>query len=197
MSDYPKFGSIARRYREITITEKIDGTNGLISINKCEDDPEKLGLCMGEFHIRAGSRNRWLTPEDDNFGFARWVHEHRESLVADLGEGMHYGEWWGLGIQRGYGLKEKRFSLFNVKRWYGIKFDTPNLSTVPVIFDQCANTDVNIRAALSLLQEHGSFGDFGGPRFMNPEGIVIWDHAARIYQKVTLENDGIPKSQVK
>ena len=37
-----------------------------------------------------------------------------------LGEGIHFGEWWGLGIQRNYGMNEKVFSLFNTKRWISV-----------------------------------------------------------------------------
>ena len=52
------------------------------------------------------------------FGFARWVETNRERLITLLGPGLHFGEWWGSGIQRGYGLTkgDKRFSLFNVER---------------------------------------------------------------------------------
>jgi hypothetical protein len=66
----------------------------------------------------AGSRSQYITPERDNHGFARWVQDDADELWA-LGEGRHFGEWWGSGIQRGYGLQkgEKRFSLFNVARW--------------------------------------------------------------------------------
>lgn len=103
----PEFGSFAkipRLSRTAIATEKIDGTNAQIWIS---DDGSE---------IAAGSRNRWITPEDDNYGFARWVQEHRDQLIT-LGPGRHYGEWWGSGIQRRYGLAEKRFSLFNVQRW--------------------------------------------------------------------------------
>ena len=101
--EFRKFNKIARLSREIVVTEKIDGTNGLIAIG--ED---------GEFQV--GSRNQWITPEKDNAGFARWAYDHKGELMT-LGVGFHYGEWWGQGIQRGYGLKEKRFSLFNTSRW--------------------------------------------------------------------------------
>src|SRR3990167_9351566 len=103
MIEFRPFSKIARLSREIVITEKIDGTNGVIAIG---DD--------GEFAV--GSRSRWITPDADNFGFAKWAYTH-EAELRELGAGFHYGEWWGQGIQRGYGLKEKRFSLFNVKRW--------------------------------------------------------------------------------
>src|ERR1700760_1069627 len=103
MTEFKPFASIARLSRDIVITEKLDGTNACIHIG-----PD------GEF--LTGSRTRWITPADDNYGFSKWAHDNKESLMS-LGEGTHFGEWWGAGIQRNYGLKEKRFSLFNVARW--------------------------------------------------------------------------------
>src|SRR5436305_1822690 len=102
MIEFNAFPKIARLNRECVITEKIDGTNASILID--ED-----GVVM------AGSRTRWITPENDNFGFAKWVEANKSELMK-LGVGHHFGEWWGSGIQRGYGLTkgEKRFSLFNV-----------------------------------------------------------------------------------
>src|SRR5690606_32927913 len=98
--DFPK---MARWSRDVIVTEKIDGTNAQV--------------CIGEDgSIRAGSRTRWITPEADNFGFARWVEENKEELLK-LGPGRHFGEWWGKGIQRGYGVADRRFSLFNALRW--------------------------------------------------------------------------------
>src|ERR1039458_2185736 len=78
---------IARYSRLCTISEKIDGTNASIFI----DD---LGT-----EFRTASRTKWFTPENDNCGFSRWAHEHKEELMR-LGPGHHFGEWWGLGIQR-------------------------------------------------------------------------------------------------
>jgi hypothetical protein len=97
MAEFREFPKMARLSREIIITEKIDGTNAQIFIG--ED---------GEF--LCGSRTRWITPENDNYGFAKWAYERKDDLIRDLGPGRHFGEWWGQGIQRGYGLKEKRFS---------------------------------------------------------------------------------------
>jgi len=121
--DFQEFPKMARLNRDVVITEKIDGTNAQILIvpvtaenNSAVANP---GICLcGDFLIRAGSRNRWLASgKQDNAGFAAWVSENRNDLVK-LGPGRHFGEWWGRGIQRNYGLDHRRFSLFNVGRWY-------------------------------------------------------------------------------
>ena len=101
MEEFRGFQKISRLSRECIITEKIDGTNASVFIT--ED---------GQF--LTGSRTHWIQPEADNFGFSRWAHEHKDELLT-LGPGHHFGEWWGHGIQRGYGLPkgERRFLLFN------------------------------------------------------------------------------------
>src|SRR5687767_11177216 len=103
MNEFREFQKIARLNRAVIVTEKIDGTNGCVVVS--ED-----GLT-----VTAQSRSTIITPQNDNFGFAKWVQDNAEEL-KQLGPGYHYGEWWGCGIQRKYGLDEKRFSLFNVSR---------------------------------------------------------------------------------
>jgi hypothetical protein len=127
--DFEEFKKIPRLNRDIVITEKIDGTNAQILIEALAEDHhlsggERIGdaLCVVDrtgkfFRFRAGSRSRWITPERDNANFAKWAFANAQALVALFGEGRHYGEWWGSGVQRSYGLKEKRFSLFNVSRY--------------------------------------------------------------------------------
>ena len=100
---FEPFSKIPRLTRKCIITEKIDGTNAQIYIGE-----------QGEFYI--GSRKKWILPEDDNYGFARWALENKEELLK-LGVGAHFGEWWGQGIQRKYNMDKKVFSLFNVDRW--------------------------------------------------------------------------------
>lgn len=174
--EFRKFDKIARLSREIVVTEKIDGTNGLIAIG--ED---------GEFQV--GSRNRWITPEKDNAGFARWAYEHKDELMQ-LGEGFHYGEWWGLGIQRGYGLKEKRFSLFNTSRWSDDTVRPACCGVVPVLYVGMFDT-AKIQAILDDLATNGSKA---APNFMQPEGVVIYHVAGNLYFKKTIEGDEQPKS---
>ena len=142
MADFIKFNKVARLSRDMVITEKIDGTNGCIYIG--ED---------GEFLV--GSRTRWITPACDNHGFARWAHEHKDELIAGLGTGRHFGEWWGSGIQRGYGLQkgERRVSLFNVHRWNSL--NKPDCcDVVPVLYIGAFNTDM-VQTILNGLAANG------------------------------------------
>src|ERR1035437_6203226 len=99
------FPKIARLNRDIVITEKIDGTNAAIGIVEApftvsdgEGGPEFRG-----YRVYAQSRNRIITPGKDNAGFAAWVESIKDIAIEVLGPGLHFGEWWGNGIQRGYG----------------------------------------------------------------------------------------------
>lgn len=175
MTEFEPFPKIPRFRRNVVITEKIDGTNGQIFIDE-------------EGNIRAGSRTRWITPQDDNYGFARWVDEHADEL-RELGPGRHFGEWWGSGIQRNYSQPVKRFSLFNTARWSESR--PACCGIVPVIYEG-EFTISCVPDALSTLRKGGSIA---APGFMKPEGIIIWHDAAQQMFKVTLEKDEAPKSQ--
>jgi len=162
------FPAISRLRKPCIITEKIDGTNAQI-------------LVTADGDVFAGSRNRWLTLEDDNFGFARWVKEHEADLLA-LGEGRHFGEWWGSGIQRRYGLSEKRFSLFNTARWGESRPDCCRV--VPVLFEGEFST-IAVDAALGGLRAYGSAA---APGFANPEGVVVYHAASKQLFKQTFDD---------
>lgn len=174
------FPKIARYSREICVSEKIDGTNGLVYVNETMTE------------VFAGSRSQWVGPDGDNFGFGRWVAEHTEELLK-LGPGSHFGEWWGAGIQRRYDLKEKRFSLFNTHRWSDAATRPACCGVVPVLwqgpFDQ-----LNLDEILGKLKEGGSVA---APGFMRPEGVVIFHTAAQWLLKKTIEGDESPKSSKK
>jgi len=192
--EFREFPKMARFSRDFIITEKIDGTNAQIDIcnSASDEDDGKIINSIDGWNIRAGSKNKWIIPTDDNAGFANWVKKNSEELVK-LGEGKHFGEWWGSGIQRGYGLQkgEKRFSLFNVVRW-NTEERPICCSTVPILsvgnFD---NVYANIENVLDNLRTNGSKASEG---FMKPEGIIIWHMAANMGFKKTLEKDEIPKS---
>lgn len=177
---FEAFPKIARLNRDCVITEKIDGTNAQVEI-------------LEDGTVLAGSRSRYITLEADNFGFARWVKENEEEL-RNLGVGRHYGEWWGSGINRGYGLTkgEKRFSLFNVARWSDDAVRPKCCHVVPMLHQGPFRTDT-IEKVLTVLRNCGSAA---APGFENPEGIIVWHEAARQLFKVTLEGDEKPKGQV-
>ena len=175
MIEFQDFPKMPRWSREVIVTEKIDGTNAQIFIG--ED---------GEF--LTGSRTRWITPEQDNYGFSSWAHQNKEELLK-LGPGRHFGEWWGAGIQRRYGLEQKVFSLFNVSRW------TPETlpaccSAVPILF-QGSMDDLDVSGLLKTLEQ---FGSVAAPGFNDPEGIVIYHVAGGFGFKKTIKKDEVPKS---
>lgn len=188
MSEFEAFRKIGRLSREIVVTEKIDGTNGIVRIG--ED---------GSFEV--GSRTQWITPERDNHGFAGWAYFHKDELIAGLGVGTHFGEWWGQGIQRKYGLTEKRWSLFNVGRWADWRWPECPLEpkqqrapvcchVVPVI-----TVGVGLECVPKAVEMLRASGSIAAPGFHNPEGVVAFHTAARTLFKVTLERDSEPKNR--
>ncbi|MEU1881933.1 RNA ligase family protein [Streptosporangium sp. NPDC020072] len=177
MAEFKKFDPIPRlSKRWIFISEKIDGTNGCVVVDH-------------DGAVLAQSRNRFVTPEDDNFGFARWVYQNAESLAGTLGPGHHYGEWWGVGIQRGYDLIERRFSLFNTRRW-GEQFENappgvPGLGVVPLLYEGVWDEHFIDRRMEDLAQ----YGSQAALSYMNPEGIVVFDTLTGQFYKRTFGSD--------
>lgn len=167
--EFVEFPKIARYSREVIVTEKIDGTNAQIFIG--ED---------GSFAV--GSRSKFISPDADNHGFAKWAYEHKDELMQ-LGPGRHFGEWWGLGIQRGYGINEKRFSLFNVERWS--ESHPSCVHTVPVLWRGPFDA-LDMDGLLDTLRQTGSSA---APGFMRPEGLVVFHLKGNVSFKKTLEKD--------
>lgn len=222
--DFVAWPKIPRLKKDMIVTEKIDGTNGAIIIEQFGNDMNHpdlferysdpgepglttmtnlaneryqaalVGLDTDLYLVGAQSRKRLIHPKSDNFGFARWVFENAEDLVHALGVGRHYGEWWGSGIQRGYGLTkgEKRFSLFNVSRYAGINGVFSELDVVPTLYTGPFSID-SINDCLANLQIHGSHA---APGFMNPEGVVIYHVGAGTTFKAFVDPDdeAAPKS---
>jgi len=176
--EFPEFKSwtkIARLSRDCIVSEKIDGTNAQILITE-------------DGQLFTGSRTRWITPENDNYGFAKWVQQNKEDILK-LGPGRHFGEYWGVGIQRHYDLFERRFSLFGRI----VAKEIPKCVTiVPTLYEGPFDTQ-QIDAVLSSLKTGGSVA---APGFMKPEGIVIFHKASGTLFKKTLENDDVSKGNV-
>lgn len=162
--EFKGWGKTARmKTNQITITEKIDGTNACVIVK----DGEVIGF---------QSRNRLIKPGDDNMGFAFWGHNNREEL-AKLGDGYHYGEWAGPGIQKNpHMLEEKTFFLFNTFRPQETLPEC--VKQVPVLY-QGSYSDEAIKETMQELWEHA-----GAARYV-PEGIIVYFHASRTHMKET------------
>ena len=183
---FPKMQRLYDSSKGVSITEKIDGSNAAVIVR----DGELVGV---------QSRKRLIFPGDDNFAFAHWAHSNAEGLARVLGDGTHYGEWFGKGIQRGYGLDEKRFALFNAVRWTvhvdlgeGASMqtvpeefkDVPGLTVVPELFRgsiQDTGLDDAVEYALTVLRAQGSWAS---PGFDRPEGVVVFFIDSRTGYKV-------------
>jgi hypothetical protein len=190
MATFQPFPKLARLSRECVVTEKLDGTNACVVIS------EYVGDFQTYLNVEAQSRTRMIYPgkKTDNFGFAEWVREHEEELKK-LGPGYHYGEWYGKGIQRGYGLNERRFALFNTSRYVAgpepatQEFDgrirVPSCcEVVPELYrGNFFTTQADIE-----LHNLASTGSRAVPGFMNPEGIVVYHTHAGVAFKKTFDD---------
>lgn len=172
--EFESFASIERIQQNITITEKIHGTNAQVYID---------GLT-----VLAGSRTRWITVGDDNYGFAAWVLKNAPELISALGNGRHYGEWYGSGINAGYGMKERRFALFNPVRWVPLRDAgalPAGVDVVPVLYSG-PWTDTIVTETMDCLRVEGSRLV---PGYSKPEGVVIWFDRSRVMMKRTFESE--------
>ncbi len=162
---WPKIQRIGAE--NICITEKMNGTNACIIIQ----DGEIVGV---------QSRRRIITPVDDNYGFACWVHNNEVELLG-LGDGYHYGEWIGEGIQKNpHKAVGNHFYLFNTARWNA---DNPNRPgcclVVPVLFIGKYTPNIIEETMESLAEREGY-----------AEGVVVYYMATKTLYKSTFENSG-------
>lgn len=143
---------------ECTITEKIDGTNGCIVVE-------------GGEVVAIKSRNRFIKPGDDNMGFAFWVHENREELADFLGNGEHYGEWAGPGIQQNpHNLMVKTFFLFNTRRpWATYPPTELPIQQVRILYQGQYDPE----AVIVVMQD---LQLFAARHAYEPEGVIVQMH---------------------
>ena len=176
LNAYPKYPKTHRLENiNCIISEKVDGTNGLI--HGIYDSKTE------SFKVKFGSRTRYLNPEvkdGDNFGFASFYLPYKKLFKklfnslreehSDLCDIKIYGEWFGKGIQRGYGLENKYFMPFN--KYYAAFLQQGSIPNIiePYIFCECKYNIQESLDAMSLLRANGSYLI---PGYDNPEGIII------------------------
>lgn len=173
MSEFIAFPKITQYDKQVmTITQKLHGTNAQIYIDYMPTDVQwhcdGCDVVVEELTARAGSRTRWLRPEDDNYDFAKFVEENQEELIKALGPGRHHGEWCGPGINSGEGLKERRFFLFNQE--FSEKELPPQVSVVPMLYNGPYSSTA-VEATMTRLRSGSQVQAARG--YKNVEGIVI------------------------
>lgn len=195
MIEFEEWPKIPRLFRDCVITEKIDGINAAVVIDS-------------EGQVGAQTRTSLITADTDprgdrsvvsghRYGFARWVSDNSEELRDLLGVGHHFGEWWGQGIRRKYGLSTRRFSLFNTTRYnYLYELNTspvwavPTFRTVPILYSGPFSTEV----VNEMIEELRIDGSSAAPGFMKPEGVIVYMPSSNQMYKATLEGDEAPKN---
>lgn len=160
----------------VIVTLKLDGTNAHIAIF-----PDETGKIV----VLAGKRTSYCTLEQDNFGFAAFVKEHEEELIAKLGHGRHYGEWCGPGIQKCTWLKEKKLFLFDTNKANAVLPEY--LGVVPLLYAGAYN-----QATIDNIT--GQLQKIGHPLLGNskPEGVVLYFPELRSTKKIVFENESKP-----
>lgn len=144
----------------------------------------------GIWAIFAQSRTRFIYLNNDNFDFAAWVYKNHIQLMKILGPGRHYGEWWGSKIQRGYGLKERRFSLFNASRWADTITVEPGstsvsaLCTVPILYKGPFDA-----SQIDKWTAYMKLGSKAVEHHWDSEGIIVDLREAGARYKILLENN--------
>lgn len=168
--EFKSFGDIKHLTKvKMIITQKLHGTNATICIY---DEIQEDGSVVRK--LKAGSRTRWITPESDNYGFATHVYKHKEEYIEKLGLGKHDGEWVGIGINSGEGLKDKQFALFNPGRYRidettGLRDLPPQTTVVPTLYFG----DFDLKKIDEVMDELKTNGSHFVPGFMRPEGVVV------------------------
>lgn len=193
--------STPRLFRDVVITEKIDGENVALHIQEVEDpdwdEPWPLIRHAGKWYYVAAQTRKKLLPYDEMYrsSFGRWVIANSYSIFEALGTGTHFGEWWGKGIKRGYGRGHNCLSLFNTARWNNLNrvIGGVVLTSVPVIYEGPMTT-IRVRIAVNYLKRVGSVA---APGYMNPEGVCVYQKASDTISKVTIENDDTGKWDIK
>lgn len=203
--EFQAWSKTPRLFRDIVITEKIDGTNSAVIIQPYEPGDIDGGLVCAVIHddegaqwsVAAQSRKRIITPgkTTDNYGFAKFVQDNAEELFALLGEGRHFGEWWGHGIQGRYGdsMKDRRgFALFNTERYSEVRTYLKDeagrdvlVEPVPVLWRGQFSEWMIHQVAKEMLE----FGSVAAPFAPNPEGIMIYHTQSGKAYKFTFDNN--------
>jgi hypothetical protein len=205
MPKLKRFGVTPELFGDVTLCEQIDGHAIGIHIEALKANPDgEVGVKPGDvlfygaggnanfYRVWVQNRQRIVTPDQhDVHGVASWARAHAAQLAETLGPGIHFGEWWGYKICRGYGLGpgDRRFSLYNTARWGFIDgTQVPSLYTQPVLWEgNFLEGWATIRNEMDGLLNHGSVAS---PGYRHPAGVVLYHHSADVMMQHTFKTEG-------
>ena len=148
-------------FRDVTISEKIDGTNAQVFVVAEDRGRRQPGRGLG------GSLRKRTT------SVSRRGSPIMLTSCASSAQDVISAEWYGRGIQRRYGLQDRRFALFN-SCTDGPRSARRAAAIVPVLTTRTMGADV-VSECLETLRSGGSLARSG---FHAPGGIVIYHHAS-------------------
>jgi hypothetical protein len=199
MPKLKRWGVTPDLFANATLTELLDGHTVGIHVEALKRRPG-----TGEVTIRDGDvlraspdgvaqfyrvwvqdRHRIVTPDQHDLqGVAAWARAHAAELAETLGPGIHFGEWWGYKVCRGYGLPagDRRFSLFNTARWRFIDgTQVPSLYIVPILWEGPLGD--NWGTVMEQVQKLEVEGSAAVPGYRFPEGVMLYHAGADTMMK--------------
>ncbi len=154
---------------DCVMSMKMDGTNACVII--------KDGAIVG---VQSRKRMINVGKDSDNYGFASYVSQN-EQMFLQLGEGRHYGEWAGLGIQSNpHNLPNKQFFLFDTRRW-GEHNPPPGCISVVEVLHHGEYTRQNVDDVMNNLKTRSEAEGW------KAEGIVVYFPKLKAMEKHTFE----------
>lgn len=161
-----------------------------LAFKSTADFSNRVFVVSERLNVKAGSRTRYLSPLDDNYGFAQYVEANKQEIIEKLGIGRHFGEWAGPGINSGEGLTQKTFVLFDWWKFPPERPLPPQMAIVPVLYNGPVDFS-KIDEAMADLKANGSKMS---PGFMRPEGIVVQTLGTRVKKVFEAEETGWTKT---
>jgi len=141
--------------------------------------------------VRAQGRNRVLTTQDDNLGFASWVSKNQDCLrqtrLCSLIDIILYGEWCGKGVQKGVAISDidrKVFAVFAVQIGLG-DMHSPDMVIEPTCIRKLVPEHPDI-FVIPWYSSHGVVVDWGGDK------TTLELRAAEINRQVALVEERDP-----
>lgn len=167
----------------LTVQPKLDGTNGVVVCEFSDD-----GTCT----VKAGSRNRFLTIENDNYGFAKYVQEREDAFLGlafavkndyEVKYIVFYGEFATGNKYKIIPQKKNTFIMFDIyvmyadnkAYWYN-PYDF-SISLVNAGIDFVPSLEILPSEVDKLTETHKEFSRFAvTSNFPHGEGFVIKDY---------------------